>query len=140
MKRWFAALLAGALFGAGLALSRMTDPNVVLGFLDVAGDFDPRLAFVLAGAVATTGVAFRLVLRRRRPLLADRFRLPLSRAIDRPLVIGALLFGIGWGLAGYCPGPALVGAAAGADSALIFIAAMLAGSAVQAMTARRRPA
>ena len=118
----------------------MTDPNVVLGFLDVAGDFDPRLAFVLAGAVATTGVAFRLVLRRRRPLLADRFRLPLSRAIDRPLVIGALLFGIGWGLAGYCPGPALVGAAAGADSALIFIAAMLAGSAVQAMTARRRPA
>ncbi len=140
MKCWFAALLAGALFGAGLALSRMTDPNVVLGFLDVAGDFDPRLAFVLAGAVATTGVAFRLVLRRRRPLLADRFRLPLSRAIDRPLVIGALLFGIGWGLAGYCPGPALVGAAAGADSALIFIAAMLAGSAVQAMTARRRPA
>jgi len=140
MKRWFAALLAGALFGAGLALSRMTDPNVVLGFLDVAGDFDPRLAFVLAGAVATTGVAFRLVLRRRRPLLADRFRLPLSRAIDRPLVIGALLFGIGWGLAGYCPGPALVGAAAGADSALIFITAMLAGSAVQAMTARRRPA
>jgi uncharacterized membrane protein YedE/YeeE len=140
MKRWFAALLAGALFGAGLALSRMTDPNVVLGFLDVAGDFDPRLAFVLAGAVATTLVAFRLVLRRRRPLLADRFRLPLSRAIDRPLVIGALLFGIGWGLAGYCPGPALVGAAAGADSALIFIAAMLAGSAVQAMTARRRPA
>lgn len=140
MKRWFAALLAGALFGAGLALSRMTDPNVVIGFLDVAGDFDPRLAFVLAGAVATTGVAFRLVLRRRRPLLADRFRLPLSRAIDRPLVTGALLFGIGWGLAGYCPGPALVGAAAGADSALIFIAAMLAGSAVQAMTARRRPA
>lgn len=140
MKRWFAALLAGALFGAGLVLSRMTDPNVVLGFLDVAGDFDPRLAFVLAGAVATTGVAFRLVLRRRRPLLADRFRLPLSRAIDRPLVIGALLFGIGWGLAGYCPGPALVGAAAGADSALIFIAAMLAGSAVQAMIARRRPA
>lgn len=140
MKRWFAALLAGALFGAGLALSRMTDPNVVLGFLDVAGDFDPRLAFVLAGAVATTGVAFRLVLRRRRPLLADRFRLPLSRAIDRPLVIGALLFGIGWGLAGYCPGTALVGAAAGADSALIFIAAMLAGSTVQAMMARRRPA
>ncbi|MBB3275826.1 MULTISPECIES: DUF6691 family protein [unclassified Pseudoxanthomonas] len=140
MKRWFAALLAGALFGAGLALSRMTDPNVVLGFLDVAGDFDPRLAFVLAGAVVTALVAFRLVLRRRRPLLADRFRLPLSRAIDRPLVIGALLFGIGWGLAGYCPGPALVGAAAGADSALIFIAAMLAGSAVQAMTARRRPA
>jgi len=140
MKRWFAALLAGVLFGAGLALARMTDPNVVLGFLDVAGDFDPRLAFVLAGAVATTLVAFRLVLRRRRPLLEDRFRLPLSRAIDRRLVIGALLFGIGWGLAGYCPGPALVGAAAGVDSALIFVAAMLAGSALQAMTERRRSA
>ena len=140
MKRVFAALLAGALFGAGLALSRMTDPNVVIGFLDVAGDFDPRLAFVLVGAVATTWLAFRLVLRRQRPLLEDRFRLPLSRAIDRPLVIGALLFGIGWGLAGYCPGPALVGAAAGVDSALIFVAAMLAGSALQAMTARRRPA
>lgn len=140
MKRGFAALLAGALFGAGLALSRMTDPNVVIGFLDVAGDFDPRLAFVLVGAVATTWLAFRLVLRRQRPLLEDRFRLPLSRAIDRPLVIGALLFGIGWGLAGYCPGPALVGAAAGVDSALIFVAAMLAGSALQAMTARRRPA
>lgn len=140
MKRGFAALLAGVLFGAGLALSRMTDPNIVLGFLDVAGDFDPRLAFVLAGAVATTVIAFRLVLRRRRPLLEERFRLSLSQAIDRPLVTGALLFGVGWGLAGYCPGPALVGAAAGVDSALIFVAAMLAGSLLQGMMARGRTA
>lgn len=140
MTRWFAALLAGALFGAGLALSRMTDPNIVLGFLDLAGDFDPRLAFVLAGSVITTLVAFRWVLRRPRPLLDDRFRLPLSRAIDRPLVTGAVLFGIGWGLAGYCPGPALVGAAAGVDSALIFVVAMLAGSLLQATMARTRPA
>lgn len=138
MTRWLAALLAGAVFGAGLALSRMTDPNIVLGFLDVAGDFDPRLAFVLAGAVVTTLIAFRLVLRRGRPWLADRFRLPLARTIDPPLVVGALLFGVGWGLAGYCPGPALVGAAAGVDSALVFVAAMLAGSLLQGMTSRRR--
>ena len=140
MTRWLAALLAGAVFGAGLALSRMTDPNIVLGFLDVAGDFDPRLAFVLAGAVVTTLIAFRLVLRRGRPWLADRFRLPLARTIDLPLVVGALLFGVGWGLAGYCPGPALVGAAAGVDSALIFVAAMLAGSLLQGMTSRGRAA
>lgn len=140
MKRWIAAWLAGALFGAGLALSRMIDPNVVLGFLDVTGDFDPRLAFVLFGAVATTLIAFRLVLRRPRPVLAERFQLPLSQAIDRPLVTGALLFGVGWGLAGYCPGPALVGAAAGVDTALAFVAAMIAGSLLQAMTVRRGPA
>ncbi len=139
MSRWFAALLAGVLFGAGLALSRMTDPNVVLSFLDIAGDFDPRLAFVLFGAVATTLIAFRPVLRRARPVLAERFQLPLSHAIDFPLVAGALLFGVGWGLAGYCPGPALVGAAAGVDTALIFVAVMIAGSLLQGATARRRP-
>lgn len=140
MTRWIAALLAGALFGAGLALSRMTDPDIVLAFLDITGDFDPRLAFVLFGAVATTLIAFRPVLRRPRPLLAERFQLPLSHAIDVPLVTGALLFGVGWGLAGYCPGPALVGAAAGVDTAVIFVAAMIAGSLLQGATARRRPA
>ncbi len=138
MMRWFAALLAGALFGAGLAWSRMTDPHVVLGFLDLAGDFDPRLAYVLAGAVVTTLITYRAVLRRPRPLLEERFRLPLSRAIDRPLVAGALLFGIGWGLSGYCPGPALVGAAAGVDGALVFVASMLAGSLLQGLTSRGR--
>jgi len=95
---------------------------------------------VLASAFVTTLIAFRLVLRRGRPWLADRFRLPLARTIDPPLVVGALLFGVGWGLAGYCPGPALVGAAAGVDSALIFVAAMLAGSLLQGMTSRGRAA
>jgi uncharacterized membrane protein YedE/YeeE len=128
VKRVLAALLAGALFGVGLALSRMTDPNVVIGFLDVFGRFDPSLMFVLAAAVGVTAAAFRFVLRRRRPLLDDDFHLPTARVVDRPLVLGAALFGVGWGIAGYCPGPALVGAAAGVGTALWFVPAMLAGA------------
>ena len=138
MKRVLAALLAGSVFGLGLALSRMTDPNVVLGFLDVFGDFDPSLAFVLGGAVLTTGVAFRFILRRERPLLAPAFKLPAPRPIDIPLIAGAIVFGIGWGLAGYCPGPALVGAAGGVTMALWFVPAMLVGSWLQTLTARSR--
>lgn len=128
MKRIVAALLAGVLFGVGLALSRMIDPRVVLGFLDVFGRFDPTLAFVLGGAVGTTILVFRLILRRGRPLLADAFQLPTLRAVDRPLVLGAGMFGVGWGLAGYCPGPALVGAAGGINTALMFLPAMIAGA------------
>ena len=133
-----AALAAGALFGVGLALSGMTDPRRVLGFLDVAGDFDPALAFVLAGAVATTGLLFRFVLKRDRPLLADRFRLPGRSDIDRPLVAGAALFGIGWGLAGYCPGPALAGLGVGSVEALWFVPAMAAGTLAHRWLERRR--
>lgn len=131
MKRVFAALLAGALFGLGLAVSRMSDPTVVLGFLDLFGRFDPSLAFVLAGAVGTTLIGFRLALRRRRPLFADDFQLPSSQAIDAPLVIGAAIFGIGWGLSGYCPGPALVALAGGINSAFVFVPALVAGSLIQ---------
>jgi hypothetical protein len=127
MKAAIVALLCGALFGVGLAIARMTDPTVVLGFLDVFGDFDPTLAFVLIGAAATTVVAFHFVLRRRRPIIAAEFQLPATRAIDVPLVLGAAIFGIGWGLAGYCPGPALVAAGGGAATALIFLPAMIAG-------------
>lgn len=127
MARVLAALLAGLLFGAGLALSGMTDPSVVLGFLDLFGDFNPALAFVLGGAVGTTLLAFRFVLRRPAPLLAARFELPSRRDIDARLLGGAALFGIGWGLAGYCPGPALVSAGALIDTALVFVPAMLAG-------------
>ena len=134
MKRALAALLAGAVFGVGLALSRMTDPHVVLGFLDIFGDFDPSLAFVLGGAVATTGIAFRLILRRQRPVLAPAFALPAARGIDAPLVAGAIVFGLGWGLAGYCPGPVLVGAAGGVSTALWFVPAMLLGSWLQKWT------
>jgi len=127
MARLLAALLSGVLFGLGLALSGMTDPAVVLGFLDVFGDFNPALMFVLGGAVGTTLLAFRFVLRRGKPLLAAAFVLPTRKDIDARLLIGAGLFGIGWGLAGYCPGPALVSAGALVDSALVFVPVMLLG-------------
>jgi uncharacterized membrane protein YedE/YeeE len=125
-----AAFASGALFGTGLAISRMTDRTVILGFLDVFGDFDPSLAFVMAGAVAVTAVAFRFVLKMPAPRLADGFRLPAQDVVDRRLLLGAAIFGAGWGLAGFCPGPMLVGAAAGVRDALIFLPAMLAGSLV----------
>lgn len=121
------ALGAGALFGLGLAMSGMTDPRVVLGFLDLFGDFDPTLLFVLAGAVATTTVLFRFVLKRDRPLLAEAFQLPNLQHVDRRLLGGAVLFGIGWGIAGYCPGPALAGLGIASIEALWFVPALLAG-------------
>ena len=127
MKFSIAALLSGALVGLGLAMSGMTDPRIVLGFLDVFGDFDPTLAFVLGGAVTTTGLLFRLVLRRGSPVLADTFQLSNLKQVDRKLLGGAALFGIGWGIAGYCPGPALAGLGIGSVEALWFIPAMLAG-------------
>ena len=136
MKRELGALFAGALFGVGLAVSRMTDPTVVLGFLDIAGTFDPTLAFVMAGAVATTALAFRLILRRGQPLFDGGFRVPVSQVVDRPLLLGAVLFGVGWGLAGYCPGPALVAAANGVGTAWIFLPAMLAGSLLHRLQTR----
>jgi uncharacterized membrane protein YedE/YeeE len=122
-----AAFVSGALFGLGLAMSGMTDPRIVLGFLDVFGDFDPALLFVLGGAVITTIVLFRLVLRRASPLFASSFQLSNLRHIDRRLVGGAALFGIGWGIAGYCPGPALAGLGIGSLEALWFVPAMIGG-------------
>lgn len=138
MKRVLAALLSGVLFGVGLVLARMTDPTVVLGFLDIFGDFDPTLALVLGGAVATTVISFRLVLRRGQPLLAPDFQLPVAQVVDRALLLGAVIFGIGWGLAGYCPGPALVSAASGINTALLFVPAMIVGSLVHRFAARGR--
>lgn len=126
-RQLLAAAACGALFGIGLALSGMTDPRRIQGFLDITGAFDPRLLFVLGGAVATSSLLFALVRRRRAPLLDARFHLPAATTIDRPLVGGAALFGIGWGLAGYCPGPALVGFGAGAPEAMWFVPAMLLG-------------
>jgi uncharacterized protein len=123
-----AALASGALFGAGLAIARMTDRRVVLGFLDVFGEWNPTLAFVMGGAVAVTAIAFRVVLKRRAPALGGEFRVPANDAIDGRLLAGAAIFGIGWGLAGLCPGPALVGAAAGLMDAWIFVPAMIVGS------------
>ena len=131
MMRILAALLAGAVFGIGLVVGRMSDPNVVLGFLDVAGDFDPSLLFVMIGAMGTTLLLFRFVLRRDRPLLDADFHLPTKQIVDGRLVAGAVLFGIGWGLSGYCPGPVLVGAGGGMSTAWVFIPAMLAGALLQ---------
>ncbi|MBS0581778.1 MAG: YeeE/YedE family protein [Proteobacteria bacterium] len=121
------ALTAGLLFGLGLDLGGMTRPSVVLGFLDVAGAWNPQLLFVMAGAVTTTAIGYLLVLRRRRPLFAERFSLPSARAVDARLLAGAAVFGIGWGLVGYCPGPALASLAAGSPSTLLFVAMMALG-------------
>jgi uncharacterized membrane protein YedE/YeeE len=133
------AVLAGALFGAGLVVSGMTDPAKVIGFLDITRDWDPSLAFVMGGAVTVYALALRAIVKRARPWLDTRFHLPSRRDIDAPLVVGAALFGIGWGLGGFCPGPGIVAAAGGATTALVFVAAMLAGMLLQHATARRSP-
>ncbi|MDJ0850385.1 MAG: YeeE/YedE family protein [Myxococcota bacterium] len=122
------ALLAGTLFGAGLSISQMVDPDKVLGFLDLAGSWDPSLALVMAAALAVTAAGYRLAWRRERPLLAPRFELPTRRDLDARLLGGAVLFGLGWGIAGFCPGPALASIAGGEGSALVFVAALLVGA------------
>lgn len=119
------ALLSGILFGLGLALSGMMDPARVLGFLDLAGSWNPTLAFVLGGAVAVSALSVMLSRRMTRPLLVDRFDLPTRTRIDRPLILGAGLFGIGWGLSGFCPGPALASVSLGLPKSLLFVVAML---------------
>lgn len=127
MRHLAAAFLTGALFGAGLAIAGMTNPARVLGFLDLAGDFDATLAFVMGGALLVTAPAFPRVLRWPRPLWANEFHLPAARIIDARLAAGALLFGVGWGLAGLCPGPALAGLVTGSPQVALFVLAMLAG-------------
>jgi hypothetical protein len=122
-----AGLVSGLVFGLGLVVSGMIDPAKVLNFLDVAGSWDPSLAFVMAGAVAVTFAGYRLVHTRARPLLAERFDLPARRDIDARLMSGAAIFGLGWGLGGYCPGPAVTALGLGAPGTIVFVAAMLAG-------------
>lgn len=123
-------LLSGLLFGLGLVVSGMADPAKVQNFLDLAGLWDPSLAFVMAGAVAVTMAGYRLVLSRAAPLYAPAFDLPAATAIDLRVVLGPAIFGIGWGLAGFCPGPALTSLALAAPGTLIFVPAMLAGMAI----------
>jgi uncharacterized membrane protein YedE/YeeE len=130
------ALAVGLLFGIGLIVSGMSDPSKVLGFLDLAGRWDPSLAFVMGGAIAVGLVAFRFAAQRDRALLGEVMRLPTASQIDRRLVLGGLAFGAGWGLAGYCPGPALASIASGGAKPLIFTAAMLAGMAIFAVLER----
>jgi uncharacterized membrane protein YedE/YeeE len=121
------AFAAGLVFGVGLILSGMMDPGKVIGFLDVAGTWDPSLAFVMGGAILVGAFAFRLAGKRARTFLGGAFHLPERRDIDPRLVGGSVLFGIGWGLAGFCPGPALVSFGAGYEQAAVFVAAMLGG-------------
>jgi len=123
----FMALFAGLLFGLGLILSGMSNPAKVLGFLDLAGNWDPSLAFVMGGAVAVGSLVFPFVLKRPRAILGDALHLPTATRIDRRLVFGALVFGIGWGLAGYCPGPALASLVQGGPKPAVFVVSMLVG-------------
>ncbi|WP_129141455.1 DUF6691 family protein [Modicisalibacter coralii] len=119
--------VAGLLFGLGLAIGGMTDPTRVIGFLDVAGDWDPTLIFVLGGAVMTTFIGYRLVWKRGVPWLAPRFALPTRRDLDARLLGGAALFGVGWGLSGYCPGPAVASLAGPSLPLVAMLVAMAAG-------------
>ncbi len=119
--------LVGLLFGLGLILSGMTDPGKVTGFLDLFGLWDPSLALVMGGAIAVGFFAFTLAKKRTTNFLGGMLRLPTNAQIDKPLIIGSLLFGAGWGLAGFCPGPAMVSMASGQPKALIFVVAMLIG-------------
>lgn len=134
------AAVSGLLFGLGLILSGMANPAKVLGFLDLAGPWDPSLALVMAGAIAVGLVAFSLARRRSLSWLGEPMRLPAAGDIDRRLVLGGLAFGIGWGLAGFCPGPALVATAMGQGKAIVFTIAMVAGMLVfEALEKRRAP-
>jgi len=123
----FVHAIAGLIFGIGLVISGMANPAKVQNFLDIAGLWDPSLAFVMGAAVIVTFLGYRLAFARGAPVLEDKFHLPTATAIDARLVIGAGLFGIGWGLAGYCPGPALTALSLLAPGTLVFLVAMLAG-------------
>lgn len=138
MKANLTALGAGALFAVGLAISGMTLPSKVTGFLDVAGAWDASLAFVMMGAIVVHFVAQRLVRKRSAPLFDTKFHVPTRKDIDARLVAGAALFGIGWGLGGYCPGPGLVSAASGAPAAIVFVVGMTIGMLAEHATARAR--
>jgi uncharacterized membrane protein YedE/YeeE len=132
------ALLAGLLFGLGLVVSGMANPAKVLAFLDISGNWDPSLAFVMAGALLAGAIAFRYAGKRQRTLLGGTLSLPTSRDVDRRLVLGSLAFGVGWGLAGYCPGPAIASLATGGSKPWLFFIAMLAGMALFEAAERRK--
>ncbi len=127
MKIFFASFGSALLFGLGLGLSGMTLPSKVIGFLDVTGPWDPTLAFVMMGAIFVHAISFRLITKRTSPFLTTSFRLPTRNDIDSRLIIGALVFGLGWGLAGFCPGPAIVGLVSGIPAVFVFVASMLVG-------------
>jgi uncharacterized membrane protein YedE/YeeE len=127
MKIIIAAFLSAFVFGIGLALGGMTLPSKVIGFLDITGNWDPSLAFVMVGAISVHAVTYRLIMKRPRPILSAKFLVPTRRDIDAKLVVGSIIFGAGWGLGGFCPGPALVALATGQAKVLVFVAAMCGG-------------
>ena len=135
-RRAVLALVSGLVFGIGLGVSGMTTPAKVIGFLDVTGAWDPSLAFVMAGAIGVHVVAVRLARRRDRPLVGPSFAWPTRTSVDPSLVAGAAIFGVGWGLGGFCPGPALTSAAAGSASAVVFVVAMALGMVTRHATSR----
>lgn len=130
MARVLLALISGLVFGTGIAVAGMINPAKVLNFFDVAGAWDPSLAFVMGGALIVTAIGYRLVLRRPRPLLDTTFRLPTARRLDTPLLAGAAVFGVGWGITGFCPGGAIPALGLGQTSAVVFVVSMLAGIAL----------
>ncbi len=132
------AFFVGLIFGLGLIVSGMTNPAKVIGFLDLAGTWDPSLAFVMGGAILIGSGGFAIAKKRRRSLLGAPMQLPTATKLDKRLLLGSMAFGVGWGIAGFCPGPAIVSAAAGQPKAWIFIASMLAGMALYSMIEQRR--
>jgi uncharacterized membrane protein YedE/YeeE len=126
MKLFF-AFLSGLIFGVGISISGMANPAKVLNFFDIAGTWDPSLAFVMGGALIVTFIGYRFVLKRPAPLMTDGFQLPTRRDLDLPLIGGSAVFGIGWGIAGFCPGGALPALGTGRTEVLIFVAALLGG-------------
>jgi hypothetical protein len=138
MTSLLATLVAGVLFGIGLGVSQMVNPAKVLAFLDLAGNWDPSLAFVMGGALVVTAGGYRLALRRPRPLLAAAFSLPTARDVDGRLLGGAAAFGVGWGMSGFCPGPAVASLAYGLFPSVAFVVSMIGGMALEAWLARTR--
>jgi len=127
MNLLVAAYLSALLFGIGLGISGMTNPAKVIGFLDVKGAWDPSLMLVMLGAVVVHGLTYRLITRRNSPVLTATFQIPTNRKVDRKLLLGSVLFGAGWGLGGFCPGPAIVSSVSGASTVLVFTFSMLGG-------------
>ena len=140
LLRNLAALASGVIFGLGLSLAQMTNPDKVLNFLDMRGAWDPSLLFVLGGAVVLSAVAFHFVFKRQAPLWDSMFHLPLLKEIDRPLIIGSALFGVGWGLSGYCPGPAIASLGFANPEALWVVPSIVAGAALQRWSHYRQTA
>ncbi len=135
-QRNIAALLTGTLFGVGLGVAQMIDPNKILNFLDIAGTWDASLMFVLGAALVTSIFAFKIILKQKAPHFADVFAVPTQKNIDRSLLFGATLFGVGWGVAGYCPGPGFAALALGSWEPIIFVLTMIVGFALHRLTTR----